>query len=123
MILYLFGILFVKILGKEAQSEDIKLWFGTLGGAMFTLFTIVTLEGWADIARAVWETEKWFMTFVILIFIMLCSFAVLNTVLAVIVEHTLGEAMDGREEMVRKAQEELHRTVEKLLVIFRDADE
>merc|ERR1719379_114947 len=69
MVLYIFGILFVKILGKESKDEDIQEWFGCLPGAMFTLFQIMTLESWSQIARAVWGTEQWFMTFTIMIFI------------------------------------------------------
>jgi voltage-gated sodium channel len=123
MVLYVFAILFVKLLGKEVDRDCIKEWFGTMGGAMFTLFQIMTLESWAEIAREVWATDRWFMTFMILIFIMICSFAIMNTVLAVIVEHTLGEAMEQRDDIIRKAQEELQRAAKDLLDIFRNADE
>lgn len=123
IVLYVFAILFVKLLGKEVDDAQIKVWFGTMGGAMFTLFQIMTMESWAEIARAVWETDRFYMTFVILIFIAICSFAIMNTVLAVIVEHTLGEAMEQRDDIIKKAQEELHRAAKELLDIFRQADE
>eukprot|EP00746_Dinoflagellata_sp_MGD_P011033 gnl/MRDRNA2_/MRDRNA2_123006_c0_seq1.p1 gnl/MRDRNA2_/MRDRNA2_123006_c0~~gnl/MRDRNA2_/MRDRNA2_123006_c0_seq1.p1 ORF type:complete len:415 (-),score=91.73 gnl/MRDRNA2_/MRDRNA2_123006_c0_seq1:381-1625(-) len=122
LVLYVFGIIFVWILGKDSSDKDIKEWFGSLPGAMFTLFQIMTLEAWAEIARSVWETEQWYMTFTILIFIGICSFAIMNTVMAVIVEHTLGEAMEQRDELIKKAEKELHEAANGLLEMFKSAD-
>lgn len=122
MVLYVFAILFVKLLGKESDDPEIDEWFGNLPGAMFTLFQIMTLEGWADICRVILATPQWFMVFVILIFIMICTFAIMNTVMAVIVQHTLNEAMDQREDMMKKAQEEFQRVAKDLVKIFHEAD-
>merc|ERR1719353_1859832 len=83
--LYLFAILFVKMLGDEHRDKPggnprIAEWFGTLPAAMFTLYQIVTLEGWADIGREVWATDQGWMIIVILIFIMITNMAIMNTV-------------------------------------------
>jgi hypothetical protein len=90
---------------------------------MFTLFQIMTLESWGEIARIIWATEdSKFMLFVVLFFIGISSFAIMNTVMAVIVEHTLGEAMDQKADLIRKAEEELQKLTEDLMEIFLAAD-
>jgi Ca2+-binding EF-hand superfamily protein len=90
---------------------------------MFTLFQVMTLESWGEIARAIWaEPDRQFMLFVILFFIAVCSFAIMNTVMAVIVEHTLGEAVDQKSDIIKKAEEELQKQTEALLEIFLVAD-
>merc|ERR1719421_456542 len=90
---------------------------------MFSLFQIMTLEGWPEIARAVWNSPQWYMLFMILIFIMISSFAIMNTVLAVIVEHTLSEAMEQRSDVMKKAEQQLHLVANELVMIFASADE
>ncbi len=45
---YVFAVMATKLFG-----EDFPQWFGSLWGSMFSLFQIMTLEGWADIAREV----------------------------------------------------------------------
>eukprot|EP00746_Dinoflagellata_sp_MGD_P124590 gnl/MRDRNA2_/MRDRNA2_59186_c0_seq1.p1 gnl/MRDRNA2_/MRDRNA2_59186_c0~~gnl/MRDRNA2_/MRDRNA2_59186_c0_seq1.p1 ORF type:complete len:516 (+),score=83.88 gnl/MRDRNA2_/MRDRNA2_59186_c0_seq1:84-1631(+) len=123
IVLYVFAILFVKLLGKEVQTEEIQVWFGTIGGAMFTLFQIMTLEEWSHITRAVWASSRWYMAFMIPLVIMICSFAILNTVLAVIVQHALEEAIDQKDHMIIKAQEELRQACLDMLEVFKAADE
>eukprot|EP00746_Dinoflagellata_sp_MGD_P140766 gnl/MRDRNA2_/MRDRNA2_73964_c0_seq1.p1 gnl/MRDRNA2_/MRDRNA2_73964_c0~~gnl/MRDRNA2_/MRDRNA2_73964_c0_seq1.p1 ORF type:complete len:541 (-),score=83.19 gnl/MRDRNA2_/MRDRNA2_73964_c0_seq1:170-1792(-) len=123
LVLYLFGILFVRVLREGDDNDLIAEWFGTLPGAMFTLFQIVTLENWAEIAREVWKCEQSYMVFVILLFIMITNLAIMNTVTAVIVEHTLTEAMDQQDDMIRRARQELHNHASDLVHIFCIADE
>lgn len=122
MVLYIFGILFVKLLGDVNDDEDIQAWFGSLALAMFTLFQIMTLENWAEIARTVWASDQWFMTILILVFIGISSFAIMNTVMAVIVEHTLGEAMSQKDDLLEKAEQEMTVVANQLLDLFSSAD-
>lgn len=92
---------------------------------MFTLFQIMTLEDWGSISRIIWSVDDFthkLMLFVVLFFIAICSFAIMNTVMAVIVEHTLGEAMDQKSDLIKKAEEELQQLTEQLLEIFLQAD-
>merc|ERR1719443_1074445 len=62
------------------------------------------------------------MTFVLLLFILICSFAIMNTVLAFIVQHTLSSAMDQRDDAMKKAQQELHRLAQQFSSMFHRAD-
>jgi len=59
------------------------IYFGTLGDSLFTLFAIMTLEGWADIAREVQTTHPQAYLFFVP-FIVVSVFAVLNLFIAVL---------------------------------------
>ncbi len=76
---YVFSVMATKLFGP-----DYPQWFGTLGGSMFSLFQIMTLEGWADIAREVMAKHAAAWLF-FLSFILLATFTVLNLFIAVIV--------------------------------------
>ena len=58
--------------------------FGTLGRSLFTLFQIMTLEGWADIARKIMEEMPLAWAFFIP-FILVTTLTVLNLFVAIIV--------------------------------------
>ncbi|MBP6015067.1 MAG: ion transporter [Alphaproteobacteria bacterium] len=58
-------------------------YFGTLGDSLFTLFAVMTLEGWADIAREVQSTHPQAYLFFVP-FIVISVFAVLNLFIAVL---------------------------------------
>lgn len=58
-------------------------YFGTLGDSLFTLFAVMTLEGWADIAREVQATHPYAYLFFVP-FIIISVFAVLNLFIAVL---------------------------------------
>ena len=58
-------------------------YFGTLGDSLFTLFAVMTLEGWADIAREVQATHPQAYLFFVP-FIVISVFAVLNLFIAVL---------------------------------------
>src|SRR6185436_14543292 len=57
--------------------------FGTLGDSLFTLFAVMTLEGWADIAHDVQKTHPQAYLFFVP-FIVISVFAVLNLFIAVL---------------------------------------
>ncbi len=77
--LYTSAVLAVNLFGR-----DFPQWFGTLGGSLFSLFQILTLEGWADMARTVMETYAWAPLFFIP-FIIIATFTVLNLFIGIIV--------------------------------------
>lgn len=77
--LYTSAVLAVNLFGDEFPQ-----WFGTLGGALFTLFQILTLEGWGDMARGVMEVYPWAPLFFIP-FIVIATFTVLNLFIGIIV--------------------------------------
>ena len=80
IIFYVAAVIATKILGAEFPQ-----WFGTLGETAFTLFQIMTLEGWAtDIVRPVMQVFPLAWVF-FLLFILASTFTLLNLFIAVIV--------------------------------------
>ena len=72
------------VLATNLFGADYPEWFGGLGRSLFSLFQILTLEGWADMARAIMETHPWAPAFFIP-FILIATFTVLNLFIGIIV--------------------------------------
>lgn len=89
---YLFAVLATKLFGS-----DFPQWFGSLWISTFSLFQIMTLEGWADIARAVMDVHPgawvYFMSF-----ILLSTFTVLNLFIGLIVKAMEDPGRPGADE-------------------------
>ncbi|MBI1212753.1 MAG: ion transporter [Alphaproteobacteria bacterium] len=79
--------------------------FGTLGDSLFTLFTVMTLEGWADIARDVATTHPQAYLFFVP-FIVISVFAVLNLFIAVLTNSM--QEMQEKELAAEEAMGERH---------------
>jgi voltage-gated sodium channel len=77
---YVFGVVGTKLFG--AAYPD---WFGSLSQSLFSLFMIMTLEGWGDIALAVMEAHPAAWLYFVS-FILISTFTVLNLLVAVIVK-------------------------------------
>jgi voltage-gated sodium channel len=102
------GIIFyvAAVIATGIFGADFPQWFGTLAESAFTLFQIMTLEGWAmDIVRPVMEVFPLAWVF-FLLFILASTFTLLNLFIAVIVnaiqqEH-IGEAQrPGHSEIAQ----------------------
>ena len=77
--LYTSAVLAVNLFGSAFPQ-----WFGTLTGSLFSLFQILTLEGWADMARDIMEVYPWAPLFFVP-FIIIATFTVLNLFIGIIV--------------------------------------
>jgi voltage-gated sodium channel len=80
LILFVSALVATRLFG--AAHPDL---FGSLGASAFTLFVVMTLEGWNEIAWTVMETHPSAWLFFI-VFIMVTSWAVLNLFIGVIVD-------------------------------------
>jgi len=80
IVFYVFSVVATRLFGTQFPQ-----WFGTLWGSAFSLFQIMTLEGWADIAREVMQVHPSAWVF-FLGFILLATFTVLNFFIALIVK-------------------------------------
>ena len=72
---------------------------------MLTLFQIMTTEGWGDIARRVGR-EQVLGLFIILIFMTITTFAMVNVVVAVIVNSTLENSAALKDDLTKKTKME-----------------
>lgn len=119
ILFYVFAVISTKLFGSSFPDL-----FGDLGLSLFTLFQIMTLEGWSgDIARPIMEIYPHSWIF-FLIFILTATFTVLNLFIAVIVNslntiHEEESADLGNDiETVRKELAEVHLEVTALRKIL-----
>ena len=80
LFMYVFAVMAAKLFGQQYPQ-----WFGGLFEATFTLFQVMTLEGWADIVREIEKTHAYAGVFFV-IFILVSTFTVLNLLIAVVVD-------------------------------------
>lgn len=93
LVMMLYAILAVDFLG-----EDHPYYFETFSKALFTMFQMMTAEGWADIAREVMDKSgDWYAIFFIT-FILICNIMLANVVIAVLIEQVCADKDDEDEE-------------------------
>ena len=93
----------------KMYGHDFPALFGTLGDSLFTLFTVMTLEGWVDgVVKPIMEKYPYAWLFFIP-FIIGTTFTVLNLFIGVVVnamqkEHAKAEALelDHEREIVHE---------------------
>jgi voltage-gated sodium channel len=77
---YTAGVLATVLFGTTHPQ-----WFGTLGGSLYSLFQIMTLESWSmGIVRPVMQAHPWAWAFFVP-FIMVATFTILNLFIGIIV--------------------------------------
>jgi voltage-gated sodium channel len=96
VVFYISAVLATNLFGDAFPD-----WFGSIGASAFSLFQIMTLESWSmGIVRPVMEVYPWAWAFFVP-FILVTTFAVLNLVVAVIVNSMQAlhdaEQEDGRD--------------------------
>lgn len=100
LVFYVSAVMAVNLYGKQFPEL-----FGTLGASLYTLFTIMTLEGWTnDVVNPIMEKHPYAWLFFIP-FIVITTFWVLNLFIGIIVnamqeEHAKAEAEMMHDETV-----------------------
>jgi len=79
LVLYVSAVLATKLF-REISPE----FFGDLGTSLFTLFQVMTIEGWPDIARGVMAQSPYAWVFFV-VYLLIATFMVLNLFIAVVV--------------------------------------
>jgi voltage-gated sodium channel len=87
LMLYVAGVMSTKLFGATTPE-----YFGNLGTSLFTLFQMMTGEGWPEVANQVMAQHPMAWIFFV-IYILLSTFVVLNLFIAVVVS-----AMDEQEQ-------------------------
>jgi voltage-gated sodium channel len=102
IIFYICAVMATKLFGNDFDEL-----FGNLGRSLFTLFQIMTLEGWTDgVVRPIMKVYPYAWLFFIP-FILTVTFAVLNLFIAIIVG-AMEEAAKNDTEMLHQDAEKLH---------------
>ncbi|EDN65527.1 Ion transport protein [Beggiatoa sp. PS] len=98
IVYYTFAVIATTLFGP-----DFPQWFGTLAQTMYTLFQVMTLEGWAEIANTIMSKFPYAWLFFIL-FILIATFTMLNLFIAVMV-NTMQTIQERRQKQMRSAIE------------------
>lgn len=94
---FFFVIYFIyAIIGVDYFGDVYPQWFENMGVAMFTLFQVMTFEGWTIITEEVMKTYPWAWAYFIS-FILIVSYILLNLIVGVIVS-SLREKVDKQDE-------------------------
>ncbi len=102
ILFYISAVMATKLFGSDFDEL-----FGNLGRSLFTLFQIMTLEGWTDgVVRPIMKVYPYAWLFFIP-FILMVTFAVLNLFIAIIV-NSMEEAAKDDTEMLHKDAVTLH---------------
>jgi voltage-gated sodium channel len=100
LILYVSAVLATKLFRDIAPEL-----FGDLGSSLFTLFQIMTVEGWPDIARPIMAQSPYSWVFFVA-YLLVATFMVLNLFIAVVVN-----AMQSQVTEDLKGEGEAHTRV------------
>jgi hypothetical protein len=110
-----------KMWGSE-HEDDIKQWFGTIGNSMRTLFIIITLAEWDQIALIVSKHVNGFLVFVLAIaYITLTAFTMVSLITGIISEELVGAQREDevhKLQQIEKGKAELAESVKNLLQGF-----
>merc|ERR1719335_2134526 len=114
MIVYCMSVLITTTVGHSEYVKEhwahSQQYVGTVYRSMWTVTQVITLDNWAtDIVRPMSEVSP-AMTWVFLAVITICTFGVLNVIIAVMVERTLTIAKENRDiigGVLEKTEKEL----------------
>ena len=115
LIVYVFAVIAANLYGPQHE----KL-FGDVFAAMYTLFQVMTLEGWPDIAAEVSQTHPNSWVF-FLTFVLIATFTMLNLFVAIVVRVVEEDSDSWSDDLIKqndaiKAEvDALHRKLDRLL--------
>ena len=93
LIFYVFAVMATSLFGEQFPQ-----WFGSVGGSMYTLFQIMTLESWSmGIVRPVMEVYPYAWLYFIP-FILIATFTMLNLFIGIIVDTMQTMHQEDHEE-------------------------
>lgn len=102
LICYVFSVMATTLYG-----DKFPVMFGSVGASAYTLFQIMTLDGWSsEIVRPVMNEYPWAWVY-FLVFILVASFTVLNLFIGIIVEGLQAEHTHKQDQDAAKAKQEL----------------
>ena len=111
LIFYVSGVLATNLF-----AQDFPETFGTLGLSLYTLFQVMTGDGWSDsVARPIMEVFPYAWIFFV-IFILISTFVILNLFIAVIVD----ASNDEEEGKARAERDALRERLDQVLIEVRE---
>lgn len=103
LINYIFAVMTTSMFGEKFPEM-----FGSIGASFYTLFQIMTLEGWSgDVVRPVMNAYPWAWA-VFVPYIVVVTFAVLNLFIGIIVDAMNTNAQAEAERVIEVTEGEYH---------------
>jgi len=107
---------------REAWKDAVEHLFGSLLKAMFTLFKVMTLEGWPHISLILSQVDwKWNIYFIV--FVTLTSFCLMQIVYALIIDNVFNHSALIEKDRAEKAKAKVRRRFKQLERTFTLVDE
>lgn len=123
LLTYVWAVMATNMYGNTDNEEVLQL-FGDLPSSAFTLFQVMTMDGWRfEVVQKVIDDGHAYAWVFFLSFIFLASFAVLNLFIALIVEALQAEQEALQEEHIdalEEEAEEAHAEREEILDVLRE---
>jgi len=107
---FVIAVLLTSLIGQKTylwgeKKDLIESWFGSVGRSMQTLFTIMTLSGWDNIANELSEVIPGTIVMpAIVLYIMLCCFTMASLVMGVISDSFLTAQREEEKDIALKRQ-------------------
>jgi len=132
-IMMLFGVLLYSVvattmIGRNPAFDGVKIYddtvyqrFGTVYSSMYSLFELMTLEGWDQVARPLVEAQP-LTIFFIASFIMIFTFGMLNMIVALVVEKTLEQTRQMGELQESQLKQQMCLELQDIATVFKQAD-
>lgn len=111
LVYYCFAVMATNLFGDAVPEA-----FGTMGRSAYSLFTVMTLEGWNELANKVMERHPYAWLFFIP-YILTTTFTVLNLFIAIIVT-----AMQNEADKIREAEAKEHREEQQAIEELSDKE-
>lgn len=136
-LVFLFSLMTTRIIGqphgcgsglvRDGASCDDKVWewLGTVPRSMLTFTQIIFFEDWHLVARKAGKFVPLSQT-IFIAFLVITNYAILNVVIAVMVQITLEQTPSSDEQLLRKMKKDQRAAEDRLLQVFdlcdRDGD-
>lgn len=118
LINYIFAVMSTKLFGASFPEM-----FGTIGASFYTLFQIMTLEGWSgDVVRPVMKVYP-FAWAIFVPYIVVVTFAVLNLFIGIIVDAMQQKAEAESERVIEVTETEYARLMTELRALRDDVQQ
>merc|ERR1711904_158935 len=96
--------------------------FGNLLSTWLTLFQLVTLEDWVTLATKMKHENAIGALLCVIFFITVTTYAIMNCVMAVIVQNVVDRAIVGKDDEIKKEQKEMEDALKLARSLVSDYD-
>lgn len=127
--LFFCAILITQALGQNPEFSDLEIGdgettedrFGTVSGSMFSLFELLTMEGWTDVGRPLVNKSPWIILFFITFF-MIFSFGLMSMIIGLVVDRTIQYSQTNTFTVEKEKKNQKKDVVESLKAFFLASD-